>query len=223
MVDSCWLVVSVAFQLQMSANLLKTSSLILAAAGVVITSFPRLTPHSSTEGCSAQATVVLLRSILTTHNPSPWVPSPFASESSAQQRVRSGERGAGKGSSFRVQGSLASSLSSLSWQFPPSTWPISTLNPSRSVWIFGSGHTCHFSAAFFQWGLWMSNFVRSHCCVSFENPALCLLWLCLLKIRPCDFVLLFPSFHITNTRLAVWDSLVQEVCLFHQVLLFDLS
>lgn len=138
------------FTCKMSANLLKTLSLILAAASVVITSFTLYPlPHWRLFCTRAQATVVLLRSILTTHNPSPWVPSPFGSESSAQQRVRSGERGAGKGSSFRVQGSLASSLSSLSWQFPPSTWPVSTLNPSHSMWIFGWSHTCRVSAVFF--------------------------------------------------------------------------
>lgn len=57
---------------------------------------------------AARATEILLWSMETLHNTSPWVPSRPSSESSAQQNEK-GERGAGMGGSFRVQGSIASS------------------------------------------------------------------------------------------------------------------
>lgn len=134
-----------------------------------------------------------------------------------------GERGAGKGGSFRVQGSLASSPLFSFWQFPPSTWPASTLNPSRSMWVLGYSHTCHFSAVFFYheclilwdhiaawlWA-WREHF-SSAFCVYFKQPT----WLCPV----------LPSFHMGNvsepacSQWAVWELVVHEVCLFHQVLL----
>lgn len=67
----------------------------------------------------------------------PWVPSRSSSESSTQQRVRRG-RGSGKG--WFTQGSSLPHLvplASFSWQFPPSTWPASTPNPSLSLRVFG--------------------------------------------------------------------------------------
>lgn len=121
-----------------------------------------LLPHWWLFCTRAWATVVLLRSISTPHNPSPWVPSCSSSESSAQQRVRrgKGERERVVHSGFKAP--LPRPLSPLFWQFPPSTWPVSTLNPSRSMWVFGYSHTCHFGAVY---GLLMSNFARSHCCM----------------------------------------------------------
>lgn len=126
---------------------------------------PYLLRHSWLCCARARATALPLRSNSTTHSPSPWDPSRSSSESSAQQRVRRGERGAGRAVHSGFKAPSPRPLSCLSWQFPPSTWPVSTLNPSRSMWIFGYTHTCHLSAGFFFWS-WMSNFVRSQCCVS---------------------------------------------------------
>lgn len=72
-----------------------------------------------------------------------WVISSAESEKGERGR---GERERVVHSGFKAP--MPRPLSSLSWQFPPSTWPVSTLKPSRSVWDFGCSHTCHLSAVF---------------------------------------------------------------------------
>lgn len=157
-----WLVVSVAFLMQYRTYVkdLKFDGHSNQCGYHLLHQNHYLIPHWRLF-CKACSWVVLLQSISTPHNPSPWLPSRSSSESSAQQRVR---RGSGKG--WFIQGSRLPRLvphSSISWQFSLSTWPVSTLNPCRSVWVFGYNHTCQFTAAFWSW---MSNFVSSHCCVS---------------------------------------------------------
>lgn len=97
-----WLVVS-AECFRMSAHAFRTSSSqFLIISFTITTTCPIIERLFSTR---ARATVVLLRSISTPHNPSPWVPSRSNSESSAQQRVRREKGGEGSGKGWFIQGS----------------------------------------------------------------------------------------------------------------------
>lgn len=110
-----------------------TSSLLVTATSVVIISFNRTTTCFPIKGCSAERCCCSQSRFLTI-----LPPGFFLVPAVSHQLSREWEGGAGKGSSLRVQGPLAlSPHSSLSWQFPPSTWSVSSLNPCRSMWVFG--------------------------------------------------------------------------------------
>lgn len=108
--------------------------------------------------------------------------SPLASLSIQQWVISSAESEKGEQERVVHSGFKAPSLDPPLLFFltvsPRSTWPVSTLNPRRSTWVFGYSHTCHFAAAFWSW---MSNFGSSDCCMSlrlaWKSFALHLLWL----------------------------------------------
>ncbi len=139
---SCWLVVSPALELQMSATCSRPR--VWSLQQPVWLSYPLPEPlptppltaalHKSTSYSSAAAVDLDDSQSLPPGFP---LPSAVSHQLSREWEAGKGERERVVHSGFKAP--LPRPLSSLSWRFPLSTWPVSTLNPGRSVWVFSSG------------------------------------------------------------------------------------
>lgn len=220
-----WVVVSAASQQQMSAHRAKGLEFDPPCGYHILYQNHYLLPHRRM--LCTRATVCSVAAVdLSSHNPSPLGSLSFQQWVISSAESETGERGAGKGGSFRVQGSLASPRPPLFSFLTVSPEHMTRLNPKPQPIYVGLSPQSHLSLWWSVFLLWLSNFVRSHCYMSLHSAwRISLLpWLYLLKTAhmtlSCSssfFTLLMWVSRRAISRLVgtLWS---KRFCLFHQVL-----